>query len=130
MGKSQKRVTAFVDTLVAIGSRALTAQLGLEDGLARDLMREIAHEICSQYGRTFMYVPADLGFDLERRNQEIWTKYGQSTPGGARAWTQERVEELAAEYRVTSIHVYRILAQFRAAMQPRLPGLDDDSAGP
>lgn len=128
MGKSAKKVTAFVDTLVAIGSRSLTGQLGLEDSLARDLMREIAHEICSQYGRTFMYVPADLGFGTDRRNKEIWSKYGQSTPGGARGWTQERVEELAAEYHLTTIHVYRILARQRAALQPSLPGLEPEDA--
>ena len=129
-GRSGRRkLYQFVDALVETGTREIVSQLPFEDEeRAREVMRQIAHAICHQYGRSVLYVPAELEFTLDRRDAEIWGKYGQDGPDGARKYSPQRVAQLAEEYRLTTVHVYAIcrLAQRREieGRQGRLPGLE------
>lgn len=110
--KGDARLCQFVADLVEIGTRELTADLGIEEPSARVVMRAIAHSICLQYARTTMYVPADLQFDLGRRDIELWEAY-QRDADGNRRFTPERAAALAQEYRITTSQVYTIFRMMR-----------------
>lgn len=127
--KSRQKLYQFVDALVETGTRALVADKAIEDpDKARELMREIAHAICHQYARSVLYVPADLEFALSKRDTEIWAKYGQDGPDGARRYSPPRVAQLADEYKLTTVQIYCIckLMQRREmeGRQGRLPGIE------
>ena len=127
--KSRQKLYQFVDALVETGTRALVADATIEDpDRARELMREIAHAICNQYARSVLYVPADLEFALSKRDAEVWAKYGQDGPDGARRYSPARVAQLAEEYKLTTVQIYCIckLMQRREleGRQGRLPGIE------
>jgi hypothetical protein len=128
--KSRQKLYQFVDALVETGQRALVGGSLVEDpDRAREVMREIAHSICHQYARSVLYVPADLEFALSRRDQDIWAKYSQDGPEGARKFSPQRVAQLADEYKLTTVQIYCIckLMQRREveSRQGRLPGLEE-----
>lgn len=120
-----RELPEFVDDLVRIGTAELAAKLKLPEDQGREVMASITGQIVSLYARTTMYVPA--GFDS--RNGTIWEKYQQDGATGTRAFTQDRVAELAAEYQLTSRQIYSIVAvmkaQETARRQGRLPGFDE-----
>lgn len=135
--KGRKKLYEFVDVLVETGARRLVQDGVLDDAdQARLLMREIAHAICDQYGRTVLYVPADLEFKLDKRDAVIWSKYGSDGPDGVSKFSPQRVAQLADEYRMTTVQIYCIvkLMQRREmeARQRRLPGIDavEEEAAP
>lgn len=126
--KGDDRVYQFVDDLVSIGVRKLTGSAGLDETAAREHMTSIAHELCFQYARTSLYVPASLQLRLSPRDEEIWAKYSAEGPGGVRPYSSARVQQLATEYAFTVRHVYNIIALMRdldaQRRQPGLPGID------
>lgn len=127
--KSTKKLYAFVDALVATGVRELSKGLVTDEDQAREVMREIAQSICFQYARSIMYVPADLEFQLAKRDLVILEKYGQDGPDGVRKFTPMRVAQLSDEYKLTVAHIYCIIRVMHKreieGRQGRLPGLDD-----
>jgi len=128
--RGRRKLYQFVDALVETGTREIVSQLPFDDEeRAREVMRQIAHSICHQYGRSVLYVPADLEFTLNQRDADIWAKYGQDGPDGVRKYSPQRVAQLAEEYRLTTVQVYAIcrLAQRREieSRQGRLPGLEE-----
>lgn len=126
--KGDRRLYQFIDDLVAIGARELAGKPKLDEKAARELMTTVAHQLCFQYARTSLYVPAALELKLTPRDEEIWLQYGQDGPGGARKYSAARVEQLAATHGLTVRHVYNIVALMRdldaARRQPGLPGID------
>lgn len=115
----QRKPAEFVGDLVRIGVEELRTALGVPAEQAEASMRRVASEIVSLYARTMMYIP--LAYDL--RNEELYRKYGQPT-ATARAYSQARVLELAAEYHLTARQVYIIVGARRAReladAQPKL----------
>lgn len=121
--KSRQKLYQFVDALVETGTRKLVVTPALnEPDRARAAMREIAHEICSQYARSVLYVPADLEFALSRRDAEIWAKYKADGPDGARKFSPQRVVQLADEYQMTTQHIYRIVQLMQRREVEARPG--------
>ena len=135
--KGKKKLYQFLDDLVAIGVRELGLNADMPEERARTLMTDIAHGICFQYARSYMYVPADLEFKLSQRDKEIWRTYQQDS-AAARKFTPARIAELAEEYRLTTVQIYNIIRLLRSqeqearathflALQGTLPGLDTAS---
>jgi Mor family transcriptional regulator len=131
-----ERVTIFVDALVATGARELVRTLEVDEQLAREVMRTVAHELCSQFQRTYIYVPVDLQYQLSQRDRDIWAKYG-SDSATARKFSATRLAELAAEYQLSTVQLYCIVRLMReraraeearefAQRQPTLPGIEQD----
>ncbi len=124
--KSRQRLYQFVDALVETGVRKLVSDIPIKDDAdARSVMREIAHAICSQYARSVLYVPADLDFVLNKRDAEIWSKYGSDGEAGARKYSPQRVAQLASEYRLTTVQIYCIVRLMqRRELEARQARLD------
>jgi hypothetical protein len=124
---SDKKLYQFVDALVATGVAELVKTLKLDEEKARDVMRDVAHSICFQYARSYMYVPADLQFELGKRDEEIWRKYGEPGPAGVRPFSPQRVAQLAEEHTLTTVRIYSIVKAMMqrdlAARQGTLDGL-------
>jgi Mor family transcriptional regulator len=114
----------FVENLVRIGVDQLDSELGTQRDRAETAMRRVAEQLCAAYAGRPMYVP--VAYDP--RNREIVEKYGRQGRA-ARAYSPERVTELAVEYQLGERRIYGILAQARAeefaARQPALPGFED-----
>jgi hypothetical protein len=119
----------FVENLVRIGVDQVTAELGVDRAKAEPAMRSVAEQLCAVYARRLIYVP--VAYDP--RNREIIEKYGRQGRA-ARAYSPERVTELAVEYQLGERRIYGILAQARAedfaARQPALPGFEDPVENP
>lgn len=128
MGRSsRKKPLQFVADLVDIGVREFVAAGLCDEATARELMRQIAHSICGHYGRTLMYIPADMEFELAVRDQVMWREYGEDSSTAGK-YTPARVAELAEKNKLTTVHVYNVLGRMRKlemkARQPDLPGFD------
>lgn len=123
-----KEAPEFIADLVRIGIDILTPQL-LPASAAETAMRAIADQVCMEYARRDIYVPASY----DPRNRDIVRKYHQASHTAA-ACSQERVRELAAEYALSTRWIYSLLAEARtaefAARQGVLPGLDDPADTP
>jgi hypothetical protein len=126
--KGDRRLRQFVNDLVAVSVSELRGA-GMNEPEAIEVSQQIANRICTQYARTELYVPAVVELLLGPRDQRIWEQYCQSSPT-ARAYTEARLAELAAEHQLTVRHLYNIVALMRrrdqAARQFSLPGLAAD----
>lgn len=126
--KGTKHVHQFIDDLVAVGVRELTTAGAIADQPARDLMTAIAHQMCIQYARTHLYVPAFLERQLTPRDEQIYAAYAVEGPDGVRPYTAARLQQLAAAQGLTLRHLYNIIALARRRenerRQPQLTGLD------
>lgn len=124
--KGGKRVGQLVDDLVSIGAAEI-AGMGVPEKLAREIALQIAHRLCAQYARAYLYVPALMELELTARDEEIFAKYQKHGPK-ARAYSSNRAEELAGEYKLTTRQIYSIIAlQNRRLMvlrQGHLPGFE------
>ena len=130
--KGTQRLYQFIDDLVATGVRELTTSAGLPEQAASDLMTAIAHQVCFQYGRSHLYVPAVLELTLTPRDEQIYSEHASEGPDGVRPYTAARLEQIAATRGLTLRHCYNIIALARrreqARRQPQLPGLADAAA--
>lgn len=133
--KGDDRLYQFVDDLVSVGARDVVEQLGVDEAAARELMRGIAHGICTMYARSYMYVPLDMEFELSARDKDIWRKYGEDSSTAGK-FTASRIAELSEEYKMTTVQLYAIVRLMRtreqaararefSARQGVIPGLDD-----
>lgn len=125
MSSKKPELETFLNDLVRIGVRELQQALGLASDQLEAAMRKVADAVCVEYARSEIYVP--VAYDP--RNEEIWRKYGESSRT-ARAFSPDRIAELATEYGLTTRQVYGIIALKRAAdvaaRQQTLPGLEDE----
>lgn len=130
--KGGKRIYQFVDDLVSIGARELVKQTDIQEDEARTLMHGIAHALCAHYPSTTMYVPAMMDLPLSVRDERVWHNYCACRFGsaGSRAFTAERIDEIALAEGLSPRHVYSVVALMRRREQSRrqraLPGMDDD----
>jgi Mor family transcriptional regulator len=116
--KGGKRTAEMVVRLVQIGGKVLAESLGATPAQAELAMREIAHELCKEYGGQSMYVAKDSEFELQLRDQRLWEEFNGAN-----------LTELAVKYALSERQVGYVIAHMRrtegARTQPRLPGLDD-----
>jgi Mor family transcriptional regulator len=119
--KGKRSPTELVTRLVDIGSAKLTKELGASGEAARQLMRDIAHELCREYGGTPMYIPKDADYMRDVRDEAIWAEFDGTN-----------VLDLATKYDLTAVQIYCIVKMMRAKhssrSQPRLPGFEDPEA--
>ena len=99
----------FLADLVRIGVEQLTQQL-LPREAAEAAMRAIADQVCLEYARRDIYVPAAA----DPRNREIVRKYNQASHSAA-ACSQQRVRELAREYALSTRWIYALVTSARRA---------------
>jgi Mor family transcriptional regulator len=137
--RGTERLSAFVDSIVAHGTRELVSTLGVDVTLAREVMRTIAHRVCEQYQRTWIYVPVDLEYKLSARDRDIWAKYSTDS-ALCRKFTPGRIAELSVEYQLTTVQLYCIVKLIRereraaeaaefARRQGTLPGMEPPPQG-
>jgi Mor family transcriptional regulator len=126
VSQDRKEVAEFIADLVRIGADQLVRDLGVDRPQADLSMRAIADQVCVEYARRNIYVPADF----DPRNREIVQKYHQASRSAA-ACSHDRVRELAIEYALSTRWIYTLVKEARqadlAARQGVLPGLDDPS---
>lgn len=75
---------------------------GLGAEKADECAMEAAEAIRRDWGGQIIYVPTGLGYDVMERDREIWSKF-----------TGHNVYQLAKEYELTEIHIYRVIAKMR-----------------
>lgn len=126
--KQQATLRALVDDLVAHVQKVLAEELNVDAEHGRLLGLEVSRRLCEQYGKTYMYVPSALPFQLAERDQAIWHAYLTPGPDGARACTRDRVDQIAAEHKLSPQHVYVIVKLAHAMkleqVQPTLDGFE------
>lgn len=116
--KGTTKPAELVTRLVDLGTTTLTEQCGLGEPQAREAMRQIAHNLCSNYGGQFFYMPKDREMSLTQRDMDI---YNGLQSGNA--------NELALKHRLSVQQVYAINRYVRDKLarerQNRLPGFDE-----
>jgi Mor family transcriptional regulator len=130
MSRSQDKLRKLVADLVEIGAAEL-ASLGLE-GLdadqARGVATAIAREVCRRNAKTYIYVPGVEHMDRLDRNAEIYAAWQVDGPDGARKFSGARIDQLAAQYGVTTVWIYQVIRSHHEAevaeRQGMLPGIE------
>lgn len=107
--KAVNKVPAFVDALVEVGIRRLAKLPACEPDEARRAMNDIADSICQIYGKTHMYVPANVEAERQKRDAEIRTQYATDGESGAGKFTAGRLQEVARDHNLTIAHAYEIV---------------------
>lgn len=125
--ENTKRVLEFVRSSVELVAARLVAALDLPADQATEIARDCVHDITETHGKTWMYVPAHLGFELTKRDQQIVAEHNG-----------RNVFALAAKHNLTHMRIRQILARARmleeqarlkdqADRQHALPGLEGAS---
>lgn len=116
---SKHRAKSFVDSACRIISAMLENQFELSKKEAVELARNMVHDLCVEYGGTFMYVPKDMHYELSQRDMEIFNEFNG-----------RNLHQLVKKHGVTHTRIYQIVAQVKKAQielrQGRLPGFDSD----
>ena len=97
---------------------------------AREVMMRVLAVFCDRNAKSLVYIPEGVTLATMQRNAMIWAAYQQDGPAPSftRRHTRQRIDELAAQYDLTSQQVYAIVARERRAeiadRQAELPGID------
>lgn len=89
---------------LAMQVHAVLIHAGIEPEMASKIARDCAERVRQDWGGQIIYVPIGQGFETMQRWQEIWGKF-----------KGDNYDELAREYELTEVHVYRIIARMREA---------------
>jgi len=96
----------------------LVAEAGIEAESARSIGESVAESVRQHYGGQHIYIAKGRFLESSQLMETIWAEF-----------TGDNHAQLAMRYGKTVRHMYRLLAEMaarhQAAMQPRLPGLDD-----
>lgn len=116
--KGSRRTAELISRLVEIGTATLVEQLGVPEKQAREAMREVAHKLASEYGGSFMYVPKDRDFALDKRDLQIHQRLERGS----------NVYDVARDYGLTERQIYAVYQLVRKQLMTRqqgaLPGFD------
>lgn len=116
--KTRPTAPELVARLVEIGVEVFTSQLDVPTERAKAAMREVAHQLCREYGGQRMSVPQDMQYPLDQRDQELWDAY-----------TGNNIPDLAARFALTDQQVRNIIGYVRqreaANRQVVLPGFEE-----
>lgn len=114
--KSQPKGEELLESLVGIVSEAAARVLEADPEIAKLLADEVATRFSDEFGGSFCYLPKGRVFRTSALHRQIWERFSGSNHG-----------ELAREFRLSVVHVYRIIAKERerdrSERQPGLPGL-------
>ena len=114
--KPQPKGEELLESLVGIVSEAAGRVLEAEPELAKLLGDEVATRFSDQFGGSFCYLPKGRVFRTSSIHRQIWERFTGSNQG-----------ELARQFRLSVVHVYRIIAKERerdrSERQPPLPGV-------
>ena len=117
MRRSKPKTNEIVTRLVEVGVLRLVEDAGLSESMARTVIRQVVHEVCTEFGGGEFYMPKDLDFPRSKRDEEIWCKFN-----GANGW------ELAIEFGICERQIRYICTVMRkravALNQLDLPGID------
>jgi Mor family transcriptional regulator len=117
--KGNQRVSEFVACLIDIGTKELVEQRCCSEPQAREVMREISHNVARHYGGQVMYVPQDVEFDLTKRDREIYA-----------AFNGTNVNDVAKKYGLSVRQIYainkRCMEDLMRKMQHPLPGMEGE----
>ncbi len=101
---------AYPELLEGLAARA--AELLLAEGMPEDRARAVAFSLAESvrqhWGGQLIYVPVGTGYEISERDREIWEKF-----------TGDNHEQLARDYEVTVVHVYRIVKKMAQAARAR-----------
>lgn len=115
--KGTSKTPEMVTRLVDIGVKRLVEQLNVAEEPARALMRDVAHDLCREWGGNDMYVPKNEEFELSERDRQIWAEF-----------TGFNGAELASRYGLSVRQVRYIIALVSRRetrnSQHELPGLE------
>lgn len=102
-----------------VGQDHLVAECGLSSESAQTAMIAITRAFCERNAKSLVYIPEAANLAKMERNAIMWAKYQVDGPGPtfARKFTPERLQEIAAEYDITSQQLYLI---FRAEREAEL----------
>jgi Mor family transcriptional regulator len=127
MTRRRRQVTNFREAVVRHTAEVLRAA-GIPDAEGRAHGDEVARRLCHEYGKSQMYVPSTQTWDVTERDERLYEAYTSRSAAGTPPFTQQRVEEVADEFKITTSYVYQVVSLVRARMQqdrqPTLPGLD------
>lgn len=97
----------LADIVVTVGQALL--QQGTPEEAAQKIAQEAAEAVRKNFGGQLLYIPRGHRFDLSQRDIEIWNKF-----------TGRNQQQLAAEYKMSVIHIYRIIARVGMAQRKRM----------
>jgi Mor family transcriptional regulator len=113
---NQTKGEQLLEGLIGIVTEAAARVLEVDPELAKLLADEVTTRFSDQYGGELNYIPKGRIFRTSALHRQIWERFTGSNQG-----------ELAREFRLSVIHVYRVLAKERerdkAERQGQLPGL-------
>lgn len=89
----------------------LLARRGVEAETAAAIAIELVDWLRTSWGKTQLYIPEMCEIDISRRDMEIWE-----------AFPKKSQAELASEYDLSIIYVYRILKTVGDAMRAKRQG--------
>lgn len=111
MHTADVRFQGFVSSLVAIGAARLATCLpALGSDQARRLMAEVADDLCVQFARTELYIPAGIAGKRAVRDVGMRRQYAEDGPGGVQRGTAARAAQLARQHNLSVRRVRAILA--------------------
>lgn len=112
------RPPGFISSLIAIGAARLAARLPmLGSDQAAAVMAEVADDLCANFGRTELYIPARCADEREARNAGICAQYAEDGPDGVRGMTAERAAQLAKNHRLSVRQMRTILSRAKPETQ-------------
>lgn len=101
---------AYPELLEGLAARA--AELLRAEGIAEEQARAIAFKLAesvrAHWGGQLIYVPVGTGYEISERDREIWE-----------AFKGDNHEQLARQFDVTVVHVYRIVKKMAQAARAR-----------
>jgi Mor family transcriptional regulator len=101
---------AYPELLEGLAVRA--AELLCAEGLSKDKARvigfKLAESVRQDWGGQLVYVPVGTGYEISERDREIWE-----------AFKGDNHEQLARQFDVTVVHVYRIVKKMAQAARAR-----------
>lgn len=101
---------AYPELLEGLAARAaeLLCAEGIGQEQARTIGFKLAESVRQHWGGQLVYVPVGTGYEISERDREIWEKF-----------TGDNHEQLARDYEVTVVHVYRIVKKMAQAARAR-----------
>lgn len=90
---------------------AAVAKRGVDPEAAAQIGIEIADQMRADWGGQAIYFAKGVAIDISRRDQEIWVKFNGTNHA-----------ELAKEYDLSVIHIYRRIKSVGAALRAKRQG--------
>ena len=90
------------------------ADAGLSHEMSANIASHVAESVRDYFGGQMIYIPKGSGFELDKRDAEIWSKFN-----GANR------DQLCREYGISQTWFYRIISAMKAKSRENQLGLFD-----